>query len=94
MSGTQDNIDARRLERSSRNRRYSPSGTGGSSKASVTVTDRAVGWIALTLSLALMLFCYGLWSRYDLLRMFYEDIKTELIRQGGNPHPHLPSENP
>jgi len=64
------------------------------SESHVTVSDRTVSYIALTLSLVLMLFCYGLWSRYDLLRMFYEDIKTELIRQGGNPHPHLPKENP
>jgi hypothetical protein len=71
-------------------RHYSPSG----GRASVTITDRAIGLVALVLALALMLFCYGLWSRYDLLRMFYEDIKTELIRQGMDPHPHLPSEKP
>lgn len=86
MSGSQDNIDARSVER----RHYSPSG----GHASVTITDRAVGWIALTLALVLLVFCYGLWARYDLLRMFYEDIKTELIRTGHDVHPHLPNENP
>lgn len=72
-------------------RHYSPS---SKARASVTVSDRAVSYIALVLALVLMLFCYGLWARYDLLRMFYEDIKTELIRQGMDPHPHLPSEKP
>jgi flagellar biosynthesis protein FlhB len=52
------------------------------------------GSSALMLSVVLLVFCYGLWSRHDLLRMFYEDIKTELIRQGGNPHPHMPGEKP
>ena len=61
--------------------------------ASVTIGG-AVGYIALALVLVQMLFCYGLWSRYDLLRLFYEDIKTELIRQGMNPHPHMPKESP
>lgn len=73
----------------SETRTNSPSG----GNASVTIGG-AVGYIALTLTLVLMLFCYGLWSRYDLLRMFYEDIKTELIRTGHDVHPHLPNEKP
>lgn len=60
----------------------------------VVISDRAVSIVALTLSLVLMLFCYALWARYDLLRMFYEDIKTELIRTGHDVHPHLPMEKP
>jgi hypothetical protein len=49
---------------------------------------------ALVLSLLLTLFCWGLWSRVDLLRIFYDDLKTGLVQLGGNPHPHLPSESP
>lgn len=72
--------------------------------ASATVTDTGAktaanmalifGVSSTVLSLLLLLFCWGLWSRYDLLRIFYDDIKAELIRQGGNPHPHFPGESP
>jgi hypothetical protein len=71
-------------------RHYSP--TGG--RASVVVTDRAVSYIALTLALVLMLFCYGLWTRYELLKINYQDIRAEFIKRGWNPHPHMPSESP
>ena len=70
-------------------RRYSPS-----AEAKVIVTDRTISVVALVLSICLAIFCYGLWARYDLLRMFYEDIKTELIRTGHDVHPHLPQEDP
>ena len=40
MSGSQDNVDARRLERGSRNRRYSPS-------AHVVVHDKAGLYVAV-----------------------------------------------
>lgn len=75
--------------RNDERRHYSPS-----AHSSVTVTDRAISIVALTLSIVLLVFCYGLWSRYDLLRMFYEDIKTELIRTGHDVHPHMPKEKP
>lgn len=51
-----------------------------------------VAGVSMALILAVLL--YGLWSRHDLLRIYYTDIRTELIRQGGNPHPHMPSESP
>ncbi len=72
--------------------------------ATATVTDsgsKSIAHVALVfgvggcvLSLVLLIFCWGLWARYDLLRIFYDDIKAELIRQGGNPHPHFPGESP
>jgi hypothetical protein len=46
------------------------------------------------LALAAMLLLYGLWNRQTLLQIFYNDIKTELIARGMNPHPHMPSESP
>jgi hypothetical protein len=52
------------------------------------------GVSGVAMSLILIVLLYGLWSRHDLLRIYYNDIRTELIRQGGNPHPHLPSESP
>lgn len=73
----------------SHNKRYT-----SEAKVKIVVSDRAVAVAALVLSVVLLVFCYGLWSRYDLLRMFYEDIKTELIRTGHDVHPHLPQENP
>jgi hypothetical protein len=71
------------------NKRYT-----SEAKVKIVISDRAVAVAALVLSMVLLVFCYGLWSRYDLLRMFYEDIKTELIRTGHDPHPHMPKENP
>jgi len=72
-------------------RHYSPSSR---SRASITITDRAVGWIALTLAIVLLVFGVGIWNRVDLLMMYYRDIKGALIAHGVNPHPHLPNESP
>lgn len=92
MSGSQDTNDNRRLERGSRNHRYSPS--GGKARASVIISDRSLGIVALVLSIVLLVFCYGLWNRIDLLMIYYRDIKGALIQHGVNPHPHLPNEAP
>lgn len=71
------------------NKRYT-----SEAKVKIVISDRAISVAALVMSTLLLVFCYGLWARYDLLRMFYEDIKTELIRTGHDVHPHLPNENP
>lgn len=67
--------------------------TDHGSKSMATVA-LVFGVSSTVLSMLLLLFCWGIWSRYDLLRIFYDDIKAELIRQGGNPHPHFPGESP
>jgi len=80
------------VRKSSHSRRhYSPS---SNSKSSVTVSDKAISYCALTLSLVLLVFCYGLWTRYELLKVNYQDIRAEFIKRGWNPHPHMPSESP
>lgn len=68
----------------------SPSG----GHATVTITGTVVGYVALALVLVQTMFILALWNRYDLLRIYYNDIRTELIARGMNPHPHLPSESP
>jgi hypothetical protein len=75
--------------RVNRKRHYSPSG----GNASINISG-AAGWIALALVLVQTMFILALWNRYDLLRVYYNDIRTELIARGMNPHPHLPSESP
>ena len=64
----------------------------GSKSLAILALIFGVGGVFMALALAILL--YGLWSRHDLLRIYYNDIRTELIRQGGNPHPHMPSESP
>lgn len=76
-------------KRVKRHRHYSPSG----GHASINISG-AAGWIALALVLVQTMFLLALWNRYDLLRVYYNDIRTELIARGMNPHPHLPSESP
>jgi hypothetical protein len=49
---------------------------------------------AVVVSLVLMLFCYGLWNRYELLKINYSDLKAAMILHGMNPHPHMPGESP
>lgn len=49
---------------------------------------------AIVVSLVLMLFCYGLWARYELLKINYSDLKAAMLLHGMNPHPHLPGESP
>lgn len=49
---------------------------------------------AVVVSLVLMLFCYGLWNRYDLLKINYNDLKAAMLLHGINPHPHFPAESP
>lgn len=74
----------------SHNRRYSPSG----GKASIVFNSGVIAYVALALVLVQTLFLLALWNRYDLLRVYYNDIRTELIARGMNPHPHMPSESP
>lgn len=72
--------------------------------ASATVTDHGAksdARLALifaisstVVSLMLMLFCYGLWNRYDLLKINYNDLKAAMLLHGVNPHPHFPGESP
>lgn len=71
-------------------RHYSPSG----GRASVTISGGVIAYVALALVLTQTLFLLALWNRYDLLRIYYNDIRTELIARGMNPNPHMPSESP
>jgi hypothetical protein len=70
---------------------------GNNSRASggnITINGGVVAYIALALVLVQTMFILALWNRYDLLRIYYNDIRTELIARGMNPHPHMPSESP
>lgn len=71
-------------------RHYSPSG----GRATVTVNGGVIAYVSLALVLVQTMFLLALWNRYDLLRVYYNDIRTELIARGMNPHPHMPSESP
>lgn len=76
----------------------------GAAAASASVSDhgaKSVANMALVfavsatvVSLVLMLFCYGLWNRYDLLKINYNDLKAAMLLHGINPHPHFPAESP
>lgn len=72
--------------------KYAPN--ANASGGSVTINSGVIAYVALALVLVQTMFILALWNRYDLLRVYYNDIRTELIARGMNPHPHMPSESP
>lgn len=50
--------------------------------------------IALVVSAILVLGMFGLYNRYFVLKMNYDDLKAAMLLHGVDPHPHLPTEEP
>jgi hypothetical protein len=48
--------------------------------------------VALAIAVILVLGMFGLYNRYFVLKMNYDDLKAAMILHGVDPHPHLPTE--
>ena len=62
-------------------------------KISIT-GDRTLAIIALVIAAILVLGMFGLYNRYFVLKMNYDDLKGAMLLHGIDPHPHLPTEAP
>lgn len=50
--------------------------------------------VALVIAAILVLGMFGLYNRYFVLKMNYDDLKAAMLLHGIEPHPHLPTEEP
>lgn len=102
MSGSQDTNDNRRLERGSRNRRYSPSaGLYNRESHKLMPTLIALNVIqAFITAGALAIACWALSESHDAefearkLSIKVEGFYRALIAKGIDPNPHLEGESP
>lgn len=60
----------------------------------VAFSDRTLSIVALVIAAILVLGMFGLYNRYFVLKMNYDDLKAAMLLHGIDPHPHLPTESP
>jgi hypothetical protein len=57
-------------------------------------SSNTIAIVSLVIAAILALGMFGLYNRYFVLKMNYDDLKAAMLLHGINPHPHFERESP